>query len=137
MTPVPFIQTFFTALFQDTLFDLAQHLILLLYQQTLQNFLLVFQAQIGILLEHMFGDNLVAFPVNLHRPLDILEQLPVLPHVILFALHGVVELELLFLVLALRRFVVEFNGVIILAELFRSMILASVFWGFRLLLLGY
>ena len=85
----------------------------------------------------MLGDNLVAFPVNFHRPLDILEQLPVLPHVILLALHGVVELELLFLVLALRRFVVEFNGVIILAELFRSMILASVFWGFRLLLLGY
>ena len=85
----------------------------------------------------MLGDNLVAFPVNLHRPLDILEQLPVLPHVILLALHGVVELELLFLVLALRRFFVEFNGVIILAELFSSMILASVFWGFRLLLLGY
>jgi hypothetical protein len=71
----------------------------------LQNFLLLFQAQIGILFEDLLGDNLAALPVNLQLPLDILEQLPVLLHVILLALRGVVELELIilfFLVLALR-----------------------------------
>lgn len=100
----------------------------------LQDFLLLLQAQIGILFEDMLGDKLAAFPVNLHLPLDILEQLPVLPHVVLLALHGVVELKLLLLILALGRFVVEFDGVIVLTELFSSMILAG---GFLRLLLGY
>jgi hypothetical protein len=67
----------------------------------LQNLLLLFQAQIGILFEDVLGDNLAAFPVNLHLPFDILEQLPVLPHVILLAPHGIVELELVILFLLL------------------------------------
>ena len=67
----------------------------------LQNFLLLFQAQIGILFEDVLGDNLAAFLVNLQLPFDILEQLPVLLHVILLALHGVVELELVILFLLL------------------------------------
>jgi hypothetical protein len=67
----------------------------------LQNFLLLFQAQICILFEDVLGDNLAAFLVNLQLPFDILEQLPVLLHVILLALHGVVELELVILFLLL------------------------------------
>ena len=104
MTSVPLIQTFLTAFLEDTFFDLAQHLILLLDQEMLQNFLLLFQAQIGILFEDMLGDNLDALPVYLHLPLDILEQLPVLLHVILFALRGVVELELVILFLLVLIF---------------------------------